>query len=118
MFMLNNSRISKLTMVLAVIITLTAIFMLPLTSSSAIAPANAGGANDFYQRHPELSLGIAPASEINSDFFERHPDWVNNVQILGVPVTGLAEASDYFQRHPEYRPLGETTDLSDYFLRH
>jgi hypothetical protein len=58
--------------------------------SNASVP-NAAGANDYYQRHPELS------------------------------VPGLIGwgASDYYQRHPELnRPAKTSVDLTDYYFRH
>ncbi len=90
---------------------------------------------DYFQRHPELrtSVGAGITVDMAGDFYLRHTDWTANV---GIPVTGSDEASDYFQRHPElsapaaltidmmrYRTRNQnlssqTTDLSDYFLRH
>jgi hypothetical protein len=142
---LSNTRNSNLYMIVALavmVVALLAFAIVPAISApkSALAPEAAGSdvTSDYYQRHPELNIGVAPASVLNADFFERHPDWVNKVQILGVPVTGLSEIEDYFQRHtvpglpaassletadyftrhPELRSPTRKTDLSDYFLRH
>jgi cytochrome c oxidase assembly protein Cox11 len=59
--------------------------------------------SDYYERHPELKVSRAVAIAFVDDFYLRHPNWINPVQSVGVPVTGTVEALDYFQRHPELR---------------
>lgn len=65
------------------------------------------GASDYYQRHPELKVGIAAAA---SDWFERHPE------LKTVAATG--DLSDYFQRHRDVIKSSNPVDLSDWFQRH
>jgi hypothetical protein len=86
--------------------------MLPVTGTSVVA-------SDYYQRHPELKIGGGAAVEMRSDFFQRHPEWISSVQVVGIPVTGMFEASDYFQRHPVLSlPVAASLDTADYFTRH
>lgn len=142
---LSNTRNSNSYLIAALAIIAVALLAFPVVpaiSAPRAAADTAAGASDitsdYYQRHLSLSRGVAPASVLDADIFERHPEWVNNVQILGVPVTALSEASDYFQRHPllsvpaassldtadyfnrhpELRTPAQNTDLSDYFQRH
>jgi hypothetical protein len=73
--------------------------------------------SDYYERHPELKAPGAAVVDLPDDFSLRHPDWINTVQNVGVPVTGALEASDYFQRHPELNvsaaDLGVSTPSSN-----
>jgi hypothetical protein len=76
-------------------------------------------ASDYYQRHSERSESAASIAYMAGDFALRHPAWTVSVQNAVVPVTGRSEISDYFQRHMELSiPAASAADLSDYSARH
>ncbi len=61
-----------------------------LNEKPRLSAADSQSADDFYQRHPEMSASA------------------------GIAI----DTTDYFLRHPELRPAAPSTDVSDYFLRH
>lgn len=56
---------------------------------------------------------MIPLTDANyfSDYFQRHPE-------LSTSAGTAVDMTDYFVRHPELRTPIDSTDLSDYFLRH
>ena len=142
---LGNSRNSNLYLIAALaaimVVSLTFAVVPAISAPQPILAPVAGGVDttsDYYQRHPELSMSSSSAVDVAGDFYLRHPGWASDIQSVTIPVTGATEASDYFQRHaelvlpvkinvdttdyftrhPELLLPAETTDLSDYFLRH
>jgi hypothetical protein len=71
-------------------------------------------------------IASLPADLVDSDFYQRHPDWVwaVNAQNALIPVTRASAFPDYFQRHPELSASPRinspilSLEGSDYFQRH
>ena len=121
---LSNSRNTNLYLIIALAI-MVVVFLAFTVVPSIAAPKPAlipvTGASeyaDYYQRHSDLRLSTVNAFDMTADFYQRHPEWISNVQIAAVPMTGVSESSDYFTRHPELLMPNTTIDLSDYFQRH
>jgi hypothetical protein len=95
MFMLNNSRNSKLTIVASIVITVIAISTLAVAPFSANSPASLAGANDFYQRHPDWR-------------------WASNMEATGMTIDMMR----YRTKNQNLSSAAKPIDLSDYYLRH
>lgn len=105
---LSDTRNSNLFLIAAlaiVVITLLTLAFVPAISAPqpALAPASrlSEAGSDYYQRHSEARVSMAPAIGMDGDFYLRHPEWTSNVQNVSIPGTGISEAVDYFQRHHE-----------------
>lgn len=122
---LSNTRNSNLYLIAAlaiVAVVLLTFAVVPAISAPepALVPVTgiSEAGSDYYQRHPELRILAGIGVDVTGDFFLRHPQWMGSIQNAAIPVTAPSEALDYFQRHPELSAPAESTDLSDYFLRH
>jgi len=85
----------RLILLLAVVVLLSAAIFVstPIIKDNQVAQAE--GASDFHQRHPEWTWSI-PSNQIF------------------IPVTGEMAFPDYHQRHPQVREV----DTTDYYFRH
>ena len=124
---LSNTRNSNLYLIAALAIMMAVLLTFAIAPAiSAPKPVTVPvnglaeqAGSDYYQRHPELNLPGAAVVDLQGDFILRHPEWTGSVASVAIPVTGSSAALDYFQRHPELSlPAVITTDTADYFIRH